>query len=147
MQWHCIVGYTLSVSLESNQCRTGAEWIETARVRVTLSLSQLSSRLGEAETDPEQEYSDRAEDGGYVEHSWPLIGSNYQLWLSSPIVHMTSPAPVPGHHPPHSQCILQVKMGLSWLYLSLMTGPPRVAAPARWQRLDEAEWPRLGHLQ
>lgn len=48
---------------------------------------------------------------GYIVESLPLIGSNYQRWLLSPIIHMTSvdsiPSP-PGHHPPHSQCILQV---------------------------------------
>ena len=79
-----------------------------------LCLCQLNVRLGKAETEFRArtlQSEGRERSRGFIVESLPLIGSNYQLWLFSPIIHMTSVDSIPsspGHHPQHSQCILQV---------------------------------------
>ena len=142
VQWTYIISITLFVSFESNRCRTGAGWIEIVRVRAEFPsralprrLCQLNARLGEAGT----EFVARtlsAERGERRLHGWELATNriNYQRWLLSPIIHMTSVDSIPslpGHHPPHSQCIFQVNTDvlfqdiMTWCQVLLVSPPPQ----------------------
>ena len=116
------------VSFESNRCRTAAGWIEIVRVGVPSGALPLSveceTRKGRdrIQSPDSPGRGQRERSGGYMVESLPLIGSNYQRWLLSPIIHMTSidsiPSP-PGQHPPHSQCILQVNINPCLPYLPI----------------------------
>lgn len=148
--------YCYIFSFESNRCRTAAGWIEIVKVRVPSGALPLSveceTRKGRdriQSPDSPGRGHQRERSGGYMVESLPLIGSNYQRWLLSPIIHMTSidsiPSP-PGQHHPHSQCILQVNINPCIPCLPIWYhdwGPARVSAA--WQWLDKADWHGLWH--
>ena len=126
-------------------------WGSEPNSALKLCLCQLNARLGKAETEFRArtlQSEGRERSRGFIVESLPLIGSNYQRWLLSPIIHMTSvdsiPSP-PGHHPPHSQCILQVNYQsaqsahiISYYYM--MIGPLSVSSASSWQWVHNFDW-------